>query len=105
MGQYWKLVNVDKSQTMPQEGAKMVEVLAFRDAKVLLHLLSVPNLKNTLAPGRELGRTRVYNFFCRLVALPQEVFDAIAAEISDSVSVLSLAPLPALTSGEFFSRE
>ncbi|KAI4861427.1 hypothetical protein F4820DRAFT_451980 [Hypoxylon rubiginosum] len=91
MGQYWKLVNVDKSEKIPQRGAKMVEVLGFRDAKVVLSLLTVPNLKNGLAPERELRRTRVYNFYCRLVKLPQQVFDAIVAEISDPISILSLA--------------
>lgn len=62
MGQYWKLVNVDKSEKIPQRGAKMVEVLGFRDAKVVLSLLTVPNLKNGLAPERELRRTRVYKY-------------------------------------------
>ncbi|KAI0376425.1 hypothetical protein F5Y04DRAFT_285867 [Hypomontagnella monticulosa] len=91
MDQYWKLVNVDKRQTIPRVLAKMIEILGNRDAKAVIPLLRVPKLGNALASDLMIAKSRTYNISSRLVALPQEIIDAIIIEISDPGPILSLA--------------
>ena len=62
MDQYWKLVNVDKRQTIPRVLAKMIEILGNRDAKAVIPLLRVPKLENALASNSTLAKSRAYKY-------------------------------------------
>ncbi|KAI1391560.1 uncharacterized protein F4822DRAFT_442506 [Hypoxylon trugodes] len=89
--QDFKLVNVDKWMNL-ERGASMAGELNYNgEPEALISLLTIPDLVDTLASESQLIRTRKHNITSQLVRLPQEVLDAITAELRDPISLLSLA--------------
>lgn len=60
MGQYWKMVNVDKAERvrMSNRGLKMWEILASGGTGALVKLLTVPRSRDTVLSEGGLRRGR-----------------------------------------------
>ncbi|KAK5112546.1 hypothetical protein LTR85_011238 [Meristemomyces frigidus] len=99
MGQYWKITNIDKAQTIGNEGGlKVKEILINGVAEPLVDLLKVPRLRRYKFTDAAVAAARLKNTSSRLVALPQELIDAITAVVENDVDIICLA----LTSSYFF---
>ncbi|KAI0554223.1 hypothetical protein F4679DRAFT_597339 [Xylaria curta] len=89
----FRIVNVDKKEVLPvdQFYSNMDEVLLQGFANSLVPLLTVPNLRRVRISQSGVDKARALNRSSPLVALPQELVDAITDEVSDFCPLLSLA--------------
>lgn len=59
MGQYWKVVNIDKEEKLKNEGGlKLWEILSNRVAEQLVGLLMVPDLRVTAKSATDVAGYR-----------------------------------------------
>ncbi|KAI1752259.1 hypothetical protein F4782DRAFT_530515 [Xylaria castorea] len=92
MNQWWHILNVDKKEIVPNYSSQtMWEILVDGTAEPLVRLLTVPNLKRVGISQSGVDKARALNRSSPFVALPQELVDAITAEVSDIFTLLSLA--------------
>ncbi|KAK4539212.1 hypothetical protein LTR36_000895 [Oleoguttula mirabilis] len=99
MGQYWKIINIDKAQSLENHGGlKLWEILMSTVAETLVDMLKLPRLLQYRFNDAAVAVARAKHVSSRLVALPQELIDAITALIESDTDVICLG----LTNSDFF---
>ncbi|KAI1735528.1 hypothetical protein F4680DRAFT_452799 [Xylaria scruposa] len=89
---HFRIVNVDKKEIVQvDESYTPDDMLLKGSANPLVALLTVPNLKRVGISQSGVDRARALNRSSPLVALPQELVNAITDEVSDLCPLLSLA--------------
>ncbi|KAK7217806.1 hypothetical protein V2G26_005809 [Clonostachys chloroleuca] len=80
MGQYWKLVNIDKRKVLAHDsGLKLLEMLGDRALEPLVGLLRRPQWVPYFASSYEIQSCKLKSLQSPLIALPQEVIEQIVS--------------------------
>ncbi|CAH0020592.1 unnamed protein product [Clonostachys rhizophaga] len=80
MGQYWKLVNIDKRKALAHDsGLKLLEMLGDRALEPLVGLLRRPQWVPYLAPSYAIQSCKLQSVESPLITLPQELIEQIVS--------------------------
>ncbi|KAK3657525.1 hypothetical protein LTR56_002299 [Elasticomyces elasticus] len=91
MGQYWKIVCLEKAQVLENHGGvKLWELLMNGVPEQLVDLLKVPKLRAYKFSNAAVASARARSIDIKLIAIPQEIIDEILTYITSGVDLINL---------------
>ncbi|KAK5722091.1 hypothetical protein LTR17_014439 [Elasticomyces elasticus] len=91
MGQYWKIVCLEKAQVLENHGGlKLWELLMNGAAEQLVDLLKVPKLRVYKFSNAAVAYAKARSIDNELIAIPQEIIDEILTYITSGADLINL---------------